>query len=158
MEKWKLTAGVRCSSPVFLSVCLLGPHMFFLVQLFSSCSPPPLPKSILILVSTGRSRMSSKNSLICLNIGSSIHGVHRVPSPPKKLLFTGRPESVLKSIFRTSYDFLTGSSQDAVKSGHTQGLTFWEGKNGPLQKNIFLGKPVYTLAWQHLVKNQSGSS
>ena len=41
----KLTAGVRCSLPVFPSFCLLQRHMFWLVQLFSTCSLqlPTLP-------------------------------------------------------------------------------------------------------------------
>ena len=53
-------------------------------------------------------------------------------SPPttKKILFTGCPEGISKSLFRTSWDVLTGSSQDTVKSGRKQCL--------PPIKKIFL--------------------
>ena len=75
----KLLTG---NSGVHISLCLFvaAPHVFA----HAAAPPPPLPTPVLIPNFTGRLEDVFKNYIGRLNIGSSIHGIHRVPPHHQK--------------------------------------------------------------------------
>ena len=82
---WNSLQGSVAVRPYFsLSVCC-STTCFCWCSCFQAVLPPPPPYISLNPRLTGRLRTYSKNSVGRHNIGSSIHGVNRVPPHQKKI-------------------------------------------------------------------------